>query len=103
MQRNAGVDHVGIRQRAIGGQPHHVLGWSERYCGAVIAAKHVAKAAAEARDLGFCTEFGDRIVAGFIACGNDKLVGHAAAFDALDLAQQHRLPAEILQHLARQS
>jgi hypothetical protein len=62
----------------------------------------VVEAAAKACDPILCTQLYDGIVVGLIACGDNELVGHPTAPDALDLTLEHRLPAEVLQHLARQ-
>jgi hypothetical protein len=79
-----------------------MIGWPECHGRSIKTVEDVVEAAAKAYDLILCTQLCDGIVAGLIACSDNELVGHSTASDALNLTLEHRLPAEVLQHLARQ-
>ena len=102
MQDHGRVDRLGVSQRAVPGQPNHVVG-RVGVQGAGEPGQHIVQRAAVHLHPGLGEDICQRVVGGLGAGSHHQPPDPASPPHTLDLAQDHRRPGQRQQDLAGQA
>ncbi|MNE56864.1 hypothetical protein D3C80_1518000 [compost metagenome] len=95
------VDELGIRQRAVTGQPDD-MGGCKGLGRQVETCQHIVQGAAKTGNTESLTKQGDGLIIGLIAGGDHQLIQQCRAFEPLNLTCEHGFAQQEFEHLARQ-